>query len=247
VAADYEEDRFSSDPDLSFIEPRFVAASAGIALGRTIRPPLAISNEDGATLSVRYRRRWRLDRDGGSDEWRGRLALYRSIKGIGGFAHPVLAARVSAATTSGEDRETFGVGGASGITYQPLPGIVMGSSRSFPVRGFEPGEIRGGTVAVGTAELRLPVALVAQPLGGLPYGLDRVSLRIFYDYGRAWESPFPGRPRWIHSTGVEVTWDLVVLYDVPLRLRTGVAAALNDGSVTRQGDVRFGLGFGSEF
>ena len=247
VAADYEQDRFTSDPKLDFIEPEFVAASAGLALGHTLRPPLAISDEDGATLSVRYRRRWRLDRDGGSDEWRGRLAVYRSIKGIGGFAHPVLALRVSGATTGGKDRETFGVGGASGITYQPLPGIVMGSSRAFPVRGFAPGEIRGATVAVGTAELRVPLALVAQPLGDLPYGMDRVSLRIFYDYGRAWESPIPGRPRWIHSTGVEVTWDLVVLYDVPLRLRTGVATALNDGSTTRQGDVRFGLGFGSEF
>jgi outer membrane translocation and assembly module TamA len=102
-------------------------------------------------------------------------------------------------------------------------------------------------VAVGTAELRIPLALVAKPLWDLPYGLDRISLRLFYDYGRAWDPPVSGRPDWIHGAGVEVTWDLLVLYDVPLRLRTGVATALNDGSVTRQGDVRFGLGFGSEF
>ena len=247
VAADYEEDHFTSEPQLNLINPQFGALSAGVSLGRTLRPPLAISDEDGATLSLRYRRRWRLDRDGGSDEWRGRLAAYQSIRGVGGFAHPVLAGRLSAATSSGDDRETFGVGGASGITYQPLPGIVAGSSRAFPVRGFEAGEIRGGTVAVGTAELRVPLALVARPLWDLPYGLDRVSLRIFYDYGRVWDPPLPGLPHWIHSTGVEVTWDLLVLYDVPLRLRTGVATALSDGSVTRQGDLRIGLGFGSEF
>ena len=247
LAADYEEDRFSSDPNLPFINPQFGAASIGLSWARTLRPPLAISDEDGVAFSVRYRRRWRLDRDGGSDEWRTRLALYQSIKGIGGFAHPVLAGRVSAATSSGQDRETFGVGGASGLTYQPLPGIVVGSSRAFPVRGFEPGEIRGGTVAVGTAELRVPFALVAKPLGDLPYGLDRVSLRIFYDYGRVWDPPVSGLPRWIHGAGVEVTWDLLVLYDVPLRFRTGVSTALNDGSVTRQGDLRVGLGFGSEF
>jgi hypothetical protein len=247
VAADYEEDRFISDPRLNFVNPEFGALSAGVSLGRSLRPPLAISYEDGAVVSLRYRRRWRLDRDGGSDEWRGRLAIYQSIKGVGGFAHPVIAGRVSAATSSGEDRETFGIGGASGITYQPLPGIVAGSGRAFPVRGFEPGEIRGGTVAVGTAELRLPLALVAQPLWDLPYGLDRVSLRIFYDYGRVWDPPVSGLTHWIHSTGVEVTWDLLVLYDVPLRLRTGVATALTDGSTTRQGDLRFGIGFGSEF
>lgn len=247
VAGDYEEDRFLSEPQLSFINPRFGAASAGLTLGRTLRPPLAISDEDGATLSLRYRRRWRLDRDGWSDEWRTRLAGYKALGGVGGFAHPVLAARISAATSSGPDRETFGIGGASGITYQPLPGIVAGSGRAFPVRGFEAGELRGGTVAVGTAELRVPLALIAQPLWDLPYGLDRVSLRIFYDYGRVWEPPVSGRPAWIHGAGVEVTWDLVVLYDVPLRVRTGAAAALNDGSVTRQGDIRLGLGFGSEF
>ncbi len=247
VAADFEEDHFSSDPDLDFINPSYGAASVGIAAGRTLRPPLAISDEDGATMSLRYRRRWRLDREGGSDEWRGRLALYQALKGLGGFAHPVLAGRVSAATSSGPDRETFGVGGASGITYQPLPGIVVGSGRAFPVRGFEAGELRGGTVAVGSAELRIPIALVVEPFWDLPYGVDRVSLRLFYDHGRAWEPPFSGRPGWIHSAGVEVTWDLVVLYDVPLRLRTGAALALSDGTATRRGTVRLGLGFDSEF
>jgi hypothetical protein len=247
VAGHLEEDRFSSSPSVEFINPKFVGASVGVAAIRTVRSPLAISDEDGAALSLRYRRRWRMDEDGWSDEWRGRLALYRSIRGMGGFAHPVLAARISAATSSGPDRETFGIGGASGVSYQPLPGIVAGSGRAFPVRGYDAGELRGRTVAVGAAELRIPISLVVEPFWDLPYGLDRVSLRLFYDYGRAWESPISGRPRWIHGTGVEVTWDLVVLYDVPLRLRTGVSVPLKDGSVTRQGDLRFGVGFGSEF
>lgn len=247
VAADYEQDSFFSSPALSFINPEFVGASAGLSMSRVLRPPLSISDEDGASLSVRYRRRWRMDQDGWSDEWRGRLAGYLAIKGLGGFAHPVLGGRLAAATSGGPDRETFGIGGASGVTYQPLPGIVAGSRRQFPVRGFEAGEIRGGTAAVGTLELRVPVALVAAPLGGLPYGLDRVSLRFFYDYGRAWEPPMRGLPNHLSSAGVEVTWDLVVLYDVPLRLRTGLAVPLTDGSITRQGDVRWGLGFGSEF
>ncbi|MEO8295379.1 MAG: hypothetical protein ABI613_07690 [Gemmatimonadota bacterium] len=247
LALDYEQDSFTSRPALRFVNPEFVGASAGFSVARVLRPPLAISDEDGAAFSIRYRRRWRMDEDGWSDEWRGRAAGYIALKGVGGYAHPVLAMRLTAATSSGPDRETFGVGGASGITYQPLPGIVAGSSRQFPVRGYEAGETRGGAAAVATAELRIPVALVARGLGDLPYGLDRVSLRLFFDYGRAWAAPRPGLPRHLQSSGVEVTWDLVVLYDVPLRLRTGIAVPLEDGSVTRRGDVRFGLGFGSEF
>ena len=102
-------------------------------------------------------------------------------------------------------------------------------------------------MAVASAEVRVPLALVAQPIGDLPYGIDKLSLRLFYDYGRAWDPPDSSLPDWIHSSGVEVAWDLVVLYDVPLRLRTGVALALRDGRKTQRGDVTLGLGFGSEF
>jgi outer membrane protein assembly factor BamA len=100
---------------------------------------------------------------------------------------------------------------------------------------------------VATAELRVPLALVAKPLGGLPYGLDRLSLSLFYDYGRVWRRPRNGLPRDLSSAGVELNWDLVVLYDVPLRLRTGLAVPLEDGSVTDRGEAQFSVSFGSEF
>ena len=247
VAGHYEEDHFESSPQLAFINPAFGGVSLTLGSGTLERPPLAISNEDGITLSARYRRRWRLDTSGWSEDWRGRIAVYEAIKGIGLFAHPVLAGRVGLATSNGPDRESYGVGGPSGIGYQPLPGIIVGSGRQFPVRGYQPGETRGGTAMVGTAELRVPLALVARPLGSLPYGLDRLSLDFFYDYGRVWRASRPGLPRDISSTGVELTWDLSVLYDVPLRFRTGLAVPLQDGSRTRQGKVVFGIAFGSDF
>ncbi|HEV8125257.1 MAG TPA: hypothetical protein VGP80_13510, partial [Gemmatimonadales bacterium] len=247
VAGHYEEDHFESSPMLAFINPAFAGVSVSLGSGTLERPPLAISSEDGITLSARYRRRWRLDTSGWSEDWRGRIAVYEAIKGIGLFAHPVLAGRVGLATSSGPDRESYGVGGPSGIGYQPLPGIVVGSGRQFPVRGYQPGETRGGTAMVGTAEFRLPIALVAKPLGSLPYGLDRLSLDFFYDYGRVWRASRAGLPRDISSTGVELTWDLSVLYDVPLRIRTGLAVPLQDGSRTKRGKVAFGIAFGSDF
>jgi hypothetical protein len=247
LAGHYEQDHFESSPALSFIDPEFGGASLSLGVGANERPPLAISSEDGFALGARYRRRWRLDLDGWSEDWRGRISTYEAIKGVGLYAHPVLAARVAAATSRGPDQESYGVGGQSGIVYQPLPGVPVGSGRQFPVRGYESGETKGSTAMVATAELRVPLALVAKPLGGLPYGLDRLSLSLFYDYGRVWRRPRNGLPRDLSSAGVELNWDLVVLYDVPLRLRTGLAVPLEDGSVTDRGEAQFSVSFGSEF
>ncbi|MEP7324701.1 MAG: hypothetical protein ABI836_02030, partial [Gemmatimonadota bacterium] len=101
VAGHYEEDHFESSPELAFINPAFAGVSVTLGTGTLERPPLAISNEDGITLSARYRHRWRLDTEGWSEDWRGRIAVYEAIKGIGLFAHPVLAGKVSMATSSG--------------------------------------------------------------------------------------------------------------------------------------------------
>ena len=42
-------------------------------------------------------------------------------------------------------------------------------------------------------------------------------------------------------------WDLSVLYDVPLRLRTDLAVPRQDGSMTKCGKVGNGIAFGSDF
>jgi hypothetical protein len=75
-----------------------VLASAGWSNAR--RPLLSISPEDGITLSVTGRLRWR-DETGASDSRSvsGVLNAYKSID-AGGYAHSVLAAHVAAARRS---------------------------------------------------------------------------------------------------------------------------------------------------
>ncbi len=246
VAGDYEQDAFRADAPVSFRTPAWLGASGTASLSRLVFTPLGISAEDGGAITLRYHRRWRLDQAGWSDDWRLRARGYLAFKGLGLFAHPVLAARLSAATSAGPDAETYGVGGASGGSYQVLPGVALSSQRTWPVRGYQGSELAGRTVASGSLELRIPLALVDEGLGNLPYGLDRISLAPFYDEGRVWR-PVTAGPRRVASTGVEVSWDLGVLYDVPLRVRTWGAVTLLPGPATRRGAMAVGAGFGSDF
>ncbi|MGH7336828.1 MAG: hypothetical protein ACREI7_04565, partial [Myxococcota bacterium] len=118
---------------------------------------------------------------------------------------------------------TLGVGGVSAGAI-PLPfGQAFGGSRSFPVRGYDAGALRGRRVATATVEYRVPLALVGRALGHLPVGLDKLAVAVFGDIGDAWE---PGeRPRLhrLRAAGLELVSDVRVSYDLPLRLRLGLA------------------------
>ncbi|HXE58122.1 MAG TPA: hypothetical protein VNK43_08980 [Gemmatimonadales bacterium] len=247
-AVEYEQDRFGSETDsVRFATPEYAGASLAVAAGRAVVTPLGISNEDGVVASARFRRRWRLDEPGWSNEWRGRVTGYLGLGGIGAFAHPVLAVRVAGAWSEGPDRPSFGVGGVGGGSFEVAPGLVVGDPRDYPVRGYPGSTLRGNQVLVGSVELRMPVALVAEPLGDLPYGLDRVSLGVFYDYGTARRSGRSVGPGSLQSTGVEAVLDLGVSYDVSLRLRTFLATPLRSADATPRGRVAVGFGFGADF
>ncbi len=247
VDAQYEEDRFASSPALSFSSPRFVGPSVTLAGGRAVATPLGISAEDGGTASLRFRRRWRIDREGWSNEWRARATGYLALKGVGGFAHPVIAGRLSGAWSGGPDRPPFSLGGNSGAPFEVAPGVILGESRDYPVRGYSGGEIRGDQIMAAAAELRVPVALVAKPLGGLPLGLDRVSLSIFYDYGAARNAGRSISPGSLQSAGVEAVCDLGVSYEASLRVRTSLAFPLRATASTSRGRPALSLGLGADF
>jgi len=115
-----------------------------------------------------------------------------------------------------------------------LPGIAAGgTAREFPVRGFAPDAAVGRTAAAGTVELRLPVALVGRGVGLVPGALDRLSLALFADGAAVWSrTALTTRHAWLPrqdaraSLGVEAVADLGVVYDYPVRLRSGVARRL---------------------
>ena len=229
VAAEFERDEFVARPDTALAAVCLgcssrdqVGGSVTLAVAHNTSGVLSVSPQNGFSWAVTYRRREQQGSPRFADEYRSVLALYAALPGPG-FAPPVLALRVGAGETNGPLLRTLGVGGVSSGTYDLGFGQTVGGVRDFPVRGYPGDALVNRRAATGTAELRIPLALVGRSVGHLPLGADKVSLRPFADAGDAWG---PGaRPRLtrLWSVGAELALDLTVNYDVPLALRVGVA------------------------
>ncbi|MFI5242858.1 MAG: hypothetical protein ACHQRL_07605 [Gemmatimonadales bacterium] len=197
------------------------------------RPALSISPEDGVSIAATGRLRW-LDGNGplASKNASASLAAYKSID-VGAYAHPVLAARVAGGVSAGTDGNEFDLGGASGENLVPLPGLSLGSRRTFGVRGFPVGVESGEHIVAGSLEYRLPLFKREKGFGMWPVFLDRTSLSLFGDAGSAsggFGPPGSLADHWIASVGGELGINLAVPYDVPYLLRIGVAAPVENHS-----------------
>jgi outer membrane protein assembly factor BamA len=180
----------------------------------------------------------------------GRIAGYIPLWG-GGHATHVLALRVSGGAASGPDAGPgyFDVGGAAG-TDEPLTGLSLfgGEPLLFPVRGYDTSTRFGRFAWSTSAEYRFPLALVNRGLGAWPLHLDRIMGSLFVDAGNAWgpEVSATGFLNPIRSTlvgaGAEITTELLALFDVRMRLRTGVAVPFVEGDGARV-YVRVGVPF----
>lgn len=227
-------------------------------------PPFAISPEDGVNLSVTMRDRFNSAANGtGGSSYStvASAAVYKSLD-LPGFAHHVLALRGSAGVADENASGYFSVGGASGTTFQIIPGYTIGEGRrTFPVRGYSAGTLLGTRAATGSVEYRIPLLLTGNAPWTLPFFLDRSSISLFGDYGIAWCPDIKaGRevcniPNQIFtqklditSVGAELTVNLGVLsWDVPYRFRLGVAAPMQNrvffGQPRLQGYLIGGLSF----
>lgn len=227
-------------------QPVFAGPVVAARLVHLSQPVLAISPENGLVLDGAVRRRWAVSGTGWSYGVRGAAAGYLALP-LPGFAHWVLAGRLSGARNGGPTPERFSIGGESGDLYEILPGYAVGAGRrAFPLRGYP----RGGAytrAVVGAAELRVPLLLVSQGIWQLPVVLDRVSLAAFWEAGGGWEAGDPAAPTALQDVGAELVFDLGVSYDTPLRVRLGGAVPLRDGLGVGRGDARFYIAFGSAF
>src|SRR5207245_2606018 len=153
---------------------------------------------------------------------------YQRAPGPEGHAHPVVALRLTVGSASGPIATSFGVGGVSAGVVALGFGATAGGARDFPVRGYPVGVLFGQRAATASVEYRLPLALVGQAVGHLPFGVDRLWLSVFGDVGDAWEPGAAARLHRLRSAGVEFVADLTVSYDLPLGLRLGLAQPLAD-------------------
>ena len=235
VAAEYEGTRFAALPETSLATvcpgcdaQDLVGGSVTLALAHFVSAPLAVSRQDGFAWSATYRRREEQGSGRWSNEVRSRLGLYRHFAGPSGFGRPVLALRLAAGATGGPLNRLLNAGGVSSGTLDVVFGSSLGATRTFPVRGYGNGELRGRRVATGSVEYRLPLALVGRSLGHLPFGADKLWLNLFSDAGDAWNPGAAPQLTRLRSAGLELAGDVTVSYDFPLQLRLGVAEPLAD-------------------
>ncbi|MEO8562845.1 MAG: hypothetical protein ABI601_12260 [bacterium] len=200
------------------------------------RPALSISPEDGVSLAVTARQRWRTDlaKSTRSLSVVGAGTAFKSLD-LPGFAHHVLALRTAIGVADKRAATALEVGGTSESTIGLLPGYTVGEGRrTFGVRGFPAASTYGTRALAASLEYRAPFILASRGLGLLPLFLDRTSLTAFGDYGIAEcvsdplyvstcaPSPIIGRP--IASVGVELSLGAGVLsWDLLQTVRLGVA------------------------
>ena len=230
LAAEYEGRRYTVSPDTSIADictgcrhRDLVGGSASLSFGSTVAAPLAVSPQDGIVAALLYRRREEQGTARWLNEVRGRMGLYARIGPRIGFAYPVLALRVAAGAFDGPIPDRLSVGGVSSGTMELGLGQTVGTARTFPVRGYRAGALRGRRAATVTVEYRVPLVLLGRSLGHLPLGADKLAFAVFGDVGDAWDTGEPARLHRLRSAGIELIGDLTVSYDLPLRVRVGVA------------------------
>jgi len=230
LAAEYEGRRFVSIPDTSLaaicngcINRDRVGGSAILSLGSAVSAPLTVSVQDGATVSLLYRRKEEQGNARFLNEVRARGNVYLRFGPRVGFAYSVLALRGAIGALDGPITDRFSVGGVSSGGVAFLFGQTVGAFRAFPVRGYAAGVLHGRRAATLTAEYRMPLALLGRAIGHLPIGADKLAFAVFGDVGDAWDVGERARLNRLRSVGAELIGDMTVNYDVPLRLRFGVA------------------------
>ncbi len=232
-------------------------ASAGWSNAQ--RPGLSISPEDGISISAAGRQRWRGGTTGGATRSVvGTTLAYKSLD-LPGFAHHVLALRAAGGITDEGSPDLFSAGGISGTALELFPGVTAGQQRrTFGVRGY-PAGAEGGIRAYSAAiEYRAPLAAPSRGFRYFPVFVDRMSLTLFGETGRAFcpasadttngfcTSANIRNPA-MTSAGAELNIDTGLQLDVQARLRLGLAFPLVNraqlGASVAQAYATFGASF----
>ena len=226
------------------------------------RPPFSISAEDGVILNLTIRDRLKsgVAALGASTLSTVASAVLLKSFDFPGYAHHVLALRGAAGYADERSNGFYQVGGISGNPFEVIPGYTIGEGRkTFPVRGFAPGQIVGTRAFATSAEYRVPLLLTSHAPGILPFFFDRSSLTVFGDYGSAWcpsaragretcISPSLTRHIAIGSVGAELNLNAGILsWDAPTRFRLGVALPLQNQATFGRSKVQVYYAAGVSF
>ena len=232
-----------------------LVASAGWSNAQ--RPALSISPEDGVSISMSGRARWQYGSSGSST--RSAVAVGTAFKSLdlAGFAHHVLALRGAGGITDEHSPDRFTAGGISGTLLEVFPGYSLGEQRrTFGVRGY-PGGVEQGIRAYSAAlEYRAPLFAPSRGFRFIPVFIDRTSLSIFGETGRAYcpkvvtdgvcRSVDVSNPA-MTSVGAEFNIDSGLQLDLQARIRLGLAFPLANRQQLRASAAQAYATFGASF
>jgi hypothetical protein len=227
----------------SLIEPSraLTELRGGFAVSTVRSHAFSISPESGLSLSVQARERLHralpdsLRGVGGADgAFREGIGVVRAFVPLPfpgsdrSFARGVLALRGAGGVVDGPGagRSHFRVGGGGGgdaFSWDT-------GTPTFAVRGHPSGAVAGDRAWAGSAELRLPLALIHSGRGALPVHLDRLAWGAFFEAGGAWRSEEGRRRHEMRSSvGIEAVLFNTLFFRERYRLRAGAALPLEGG------------------
>src|SRR5206468_63807 len=137
--------------------------------------------------SMSGRARWQSGTSGAST--RSAIGVTSAFKSLDlpGFAHHVLALRVAGGIADERSPDLFSAGGTSGTQLEVFPGYSLGQQRrTFGVRGYPAGAEGGIRAYAATVEYRAPLFASSRGFRFIPLFIDRTSLSIFGETGRAY-------------------------------------------------------------
>ncbi len=265
----FERKLFTSSPDslLARLGSRFRSAYdypslfASAGWRNTQRPALSISPEDGVALSASVRQRWPSSSSSARVSTRSLVTAASAYKSLDlpGFSHHALAVRGAYGITDTRTLTRFSAGGVSGSPLALLGGSAIGEPRrTFGVRGYPAGAEAGIRAAAATVEYRVPLSAPSRGYRFIPLFIDRTSLSVFSETGRAYCpmrdvaaagvcSPRDAANGWMRSVGAELGVDTGVQVDIPATLRFGVAFPLAERERLGARSASVYVTFGSSF
>jgi hypothetical protein len=239
--------------------PNFPSVFTTASWTNARRPDLAISPEDGIAVSATGRVRWQRAATTTTEQsFVGVVDAYKSLD-LPGFAHHVIAAQAAIGLENQGAISTFTAGGRSGQSLEVVPGVTLGDEpRVFSVRGYPLGSAQGTRAVAGSLEYRLPLWEAGRGWHLLPVFLGTTSLSVFSDAAEAWCPQINGvlvtvceasdaQRKLLNSVGAELNFVASVQYDVPYRLRLGVAAPTANRRYYGAAPIDFYVTFGLPF
>ena len=167
----------------------------------------------------------------------------RQFNDLGG--EQVLALRLDAGFGDAASRP-FSVGGNNNINIMPnlldpLPASASFNQRQYSLRGYADGALSGQNMLLASAEYRFPIAHIEKGLMSPPVGIDKLFGQVFVDVGRAGNDL--NATQTYTGVGVELGGDIVLFYNLNMRMQLGYAKGLDDGLGSKQAYFRLGSSF----